>query len=147
LRYNPAVRLIVTITWCVAALLWTPWALLLLRLIMDLALGASLSSSNYTVPALQGIWPGYSWLSWRIVSWYPVCACLGMALTAAGWRLYWWSEGYRLTRSMSVVAGSILCPLFAPFIMWRDAVARHRQRQAELAAAVNDVLQRQQVQL
>ena len=144
MSYNPAVRLIVTITWLLAALLWAPWALVALRLVIDLALGTPLSQSLYTAPALMGIWPGYSWLSWRIVSWYPICAVLGMALCAAGWRLYWWNEDYRLTQSPLVVAVSVLLPVLAPFIMWRDAVARHRARQAGLHAAAADALRRQQ---
>jgi hypothetical protein len=143
LRYNPAVRLIVTITWCLAALLWTPWALIALRLLVELALGTPFSQSAYVAPALMGLWPSYSWWSWHVVSWYPICALLGIGLSAAGWRLYWWNEDGISTRPAQVVALSILCPLLAPCIMWRDARARHQARQAGLQAAVADAQQRQ----
>jgi hypothetical protein len=144
LRYNPAVRLIVTIVWCLAALLWAPWALVALRLLIDLALGVPLTHSAYTAPALMGVWPGYSWLSWRIVSWYPISAVLGMGLCAAGWRVYWWFEEGVLARPARVVLLSILVPVLTPFIMWRDALARHRARQALLHDAVADAAHRQQ---
>lgn len=136
-------RLIVTIAWCLAALLWTPWLLLLVRLAVDLALGTPLSQSSFTAPVLMGLWPGYSWLSWRIVSWYPVSAVLGMVIAALGWRLYWWAEDYSLTRPVWLVVLSICCPLLCPFIMWRDARRRHLERQASLETAVDDARQRQ----
>ena len=141
--YNPAVRLIVTIAWLLAALLWTPWALLLVRLMVDLAMGTPLSDSSFTAPVLMGLWPGYSWLSWRIVSWYPICAVLGIGLSAAGWRVYWWNEDGILTRPGWLVALSILMPLLAPFLMWGDARSRHRARQTGLEAAVVDARKRE----
>ncbi len=143
-RYNRSVRLIITIAWCLAALMWTPWALLLVRLLIDLALGTPLSQSDFTAPVLLGIWPGYSWLSWRIVSWYPVSAVLGMIIAALGWRLYWWNENYALSRPGWVVVLSICCPVLCPFIMWRDARRRYFKRQTSLECAVDDARERLQ---
>lgn len=143
MRYNHCVRLVVTILWCLAALLWLPWALLAVRLIIDLALGTPWNESGFVQPVLMGLWPRYGWLDWRIASWFPIAALLGMGLSYAGWRLYWWNEDGISTRPPLTVALSIIFPVAAPFVMWRDAVNRHRGREAALASAVDDARQRE----
>lgn len=135
-------RLIVTIVWCLAALLWLPWALLVVRWGVDLALGVAPAASAYFKPALLGIWPVHGWLSWGIVSWWPLGAATAMALSALGWRLYWLDLDGLLPRPPRVVLVSILIPLLAPFLMYGDARRRHAGKQAELSAEVEDTLAR-----
>ena len=136
-------RLVITIIWCLAALCWLPWALIFLRWLIDLALGASIAGSYFTRPALLGIWPVYGWLRpWAIVSVWPLCALLGMALSAVGWRIYWREQDGRLTRPASLVALSIILPPIAPLIMYQDARRRYAQREADLEGAVEDARER-----
>lgn len=143
-------RLIVTVLWIVAAVCWLPWFALLVRLIIDIAGGTPWDYSNFVRPALMGIWPQIGlglWplerlTRWQIVSLYPVCAFLGVALVAAGWRIYWREQDGRLTRPAGLVALSIIVPPLAPFLMWGDARRRHRERETALEAGVQDARDR-----
>lgn len=132
-------RLIVTILWSIAALCWVPWLLVLLRLLVDLASGTPPLESGYLPLVVQGLWPRWQVLGpWYIHSWFPVSAFLGCALSAVGWRVYWVSEGYRLTRPLAKVVLSILVPPYAVFLMYDDAVRRHNARETELAHESED---------
>ena len=111
-------RLIVTILWSIAALCWLPWAVMLVRLLVDLALGTPPLESGYLPLVVQGLWPRWQIIGpWYIHSWFPVCAFLGSALVASGWRIYWVNEYYRLTRPIPKVILSILVPPYAVFLM------------------------------
>jgi len=145
--YNFSVRLLVTSLWILAAVCWLPWLALALRFAVGLALG---DQADYFPLAFMGVWPGLNmglWpvsrlLLWRIVSWYPICACLGMALAAVGWRVYWREQDGILTRPAWLVALSIIVPPVAPFVMWADARRRYLQKEAELDNEVRDARDR-----
>lgn len=140
-------RLLVTGLWILGALCWLPWFALALRFLLGLALG---DQADYFGVAFMGIWPGLNmglWplsrlLLWRIVSWYPICAWLGMALAAVGWRIYWREQDGILTRPAWLVGLSIIVPPVAPFIMWADARRRHNNKEAELEYEVRDARDR-----
>jgi hypothetical protein len=137
-------RLAVTTSWILAAVCWLPWALITLRLAVDLALGTGWNESPYVSPALIGLWPGPAfrwwppagWIYWQVVSVWPLSALAGCALSAIGWRLYWLEQYGILTRPAWQVALSISVPPIAPFIMLGDARRRHREREAELELQV-----------
>lgn len=139
-------RLITTILWVIGALCWFPWLLLLIALCIELALGVSWDQSVYARPALSGIWPGVSFgwwplwrlLSWQIISMWPISAVCGMALSAIGWRLYWIDQDAIMPRPAWQVAVSIAAPVIAPFIMWQDALHRHRIKETRLEREVQD---------
>ncbi|HES58055.1 MAG TPA: hypothetical protein ENO21_01340 [Firmicutes bacterium] len=145
-------RLAVTIIWLVAALCWLPWALILLRFILDLALGTSWGESVYLQPALIGLWPGAAfswwppsgWIYWRVVSVWPLAALAGCALSAFGWRVYWQEQYGVLTRPAWLVTLSIIAPILAPFIMWGDARRRHWEREARLERNVREAREKVQ---
>jgi hypothetical protein len=140
--YNHRVRLLATILWCLAALCWLPWALLVVRLSIDVALGTPLSASPYLWPAFVGFWPLHGWLDWGVVSWWPLAALAGVGLSALGWRLYWLDQDGVMTRPPHVVVLSILVPLLAPFIMYGDARRRYSDKEAELEAEAQDARER-----
>ncbi|MEZ5338124.1 MAG: hypothetical protein R3F46_07630 [bacterium] len=132
-------RLIVTILWSIAALCWLPWAMMLVRLILDLALGTPPLESGYLPLVLQGLWPRWQILGpWYVHSWFPVCAFLGSVLVTAGWRIYWVNEYYRLTRPLPRVILSILVPPYAVFLMYDDALRRHNELETDLAHESED---------
>jgi len=143
-------RLIITILWILAAVCWTPWLLLVLRLAVDLAMGVGWDASLYVKPALGilapapslGLWPPWRWFSWYVISVWPWGALLGVLLSAAGWRLYWFEQEGRLTRSAGIVALTIIAPLFAPFVMWTDSKHRHVEKEQRLEHEVQDARQR-----
>lgn len=145
--YNLRVRLLVTSLWILAAVCWLPWFTLALRFLIGLALG---DHTEYFPLTFMGIWPGLNmgfWplsrlLLWRIVSWYPIAAWLGLALAAIGWRIYWREQDGILTRPAWLVALSIFVPPVAPFIMWADARRRHARKEAELELEVRDARDR-----
>jgi hypothetical protein len=136
------VRLIATILWCLAALCWLPWALLVVRLLIDVALGTPLSASPYFKPALIGLWPVHGWLAWGIVSVWPLAALAGVGFSALGWRLYWLDLDGVLPRPPRVVVLSILIPVIAPFVMYGDARRRYAAKEAELEEEAEDARQR-----
>ena len=132
-------RLVVTLLWCIAAVIWLPWALFKLRWLIDIAQGTPWDRSVYFPYVFMGLWPRYGWLrAWGVVSWWPVGALCGIALSAAGWRLYWLDQEGILTRPGWSVGLSIAVPPLAPFIMWADARRRHMQREALLESEVDD---------
>ena len=132
-------RLLVTILWGIAALCWLPWACMLIRLLIDVGMGSGLQESRYLPFVVQGLWPRWQLLGiWYIHSWFPVCAFLGCAMTAVGWRVYWVSENYRLTRPLARVILSILVPPYAVYLMYDDARRRHNAREMELAHEAED---------
>jgi hypothetical protein len=136
-------RFIVTILWGIAALCWLPWSLVLIRLLVDIGLGQAPLDSQYLPLVVQGLWPRWQILGiWYVHSWFPVCAFLGMALTATGWRLYWINEGERLTRPVPQVVLSILVPPYALYLMFDDARRRHNARELELANEAEDAVLR-----
>jgi hypothetical protein len=137
--------------WLLAALLWLPWALLALRLGLDLALAAtpwghSLAHSPFAGPVLDALIVQFRWPEWRhwhlaggyfiarVGSVYPWCALFACGLTAAGWRLYWLNEDGLLSAGPGLVAASIAVPPIAPFIMYRDARRRFLRAERQLAA-------------
>jgi hypothetical protein len=135
------VRLLTTILWCLAALLWLPWALLVIRLGIDLALGIPPGASDYLRPALVGVWPVHGWSSWGVVSWWPLAALAAMGLSALGWRLYWLDLDGLLPRGPRAVVLSISFPIAAPFLMYGDARRRHREKQQRLAQSTEEALE------
>ena len=143
-------RLITTILWVSGALCWFPWLLLLVALGLELAQGVGWDKSVYSRPALIGIWPGvtFGWwplwrlLSWQIISMWPICAALGMALSALGWRIYWLDQEGIMPRPAWQVGLSIALPVMAPFIMWQDALRRHRRIETRLDNEVQDARSR-----
>jgi hypothetical protein len=133
------VRLIVTILWCLAALLWLPWALLILRLLIELASGTPWNASFYLKPALVICWPVHGIFGpWQLVSLWPVAALCACGMSALGWRLYWLDQDGIMPRSARMVGWSIVVPLLAPFIMYHDAKRRHIEREYELESAVEE---------
>jgi hypothetical protein len=153
------VRLITTLLWLLAALLWAPWALLVLRWLLDLALvatplGHSFAASSFTGPVLDLLLVQFRWPEWynghlvggyfiaRIGSLYPWCALAACGLTALGWRLYWINEEGLIDASAGLVALSILVPPVAPLLMYRDARRRFLRAERELAAARLDAQRR-----
>ena len=135
-------RLIVTILWCLAALLWLPWALMFLRLIFDLATGTAWGQSFYVAPVFIGIWPVHGlFRPWEIVSWWPLSSLTGMLLSAAGWRIYWFDQDGIMTRPPTVIFLSIVLPVLAPFIMYGDARRRYIERELELDGSVNEAVE------
>ncbi len=136
-------RLIVTILWGIAALCWLPWSFLLIRFLVDIAMGTPLMESSYLPLLVQGLWPRWQVLGvWYIHSWFPVSAFIGSALTALGWRIYWVSEGYRLTRPVAQIVFSILVPPYAVYLMFDDSRRRHNEREMELAHESEDAKMR-----
>jgi len=141
------VRLFVTCLWILAAICWLPWFVLAVRFLIGLALG---DQAEYFPLAFMGVWPGLNmglWpldrlLIWRIVSWYPVSAWIGVALAAIGWRFYWREQDGILTRPGWLVLLSIIAPVFAPLIMWGDARRRYGRKEAELEYSVEDARDR-----
>ena len=132
-------RLAITILWCLGALFWLPWLLMLLRYIVDLALGTAWNESDYLVYVLGGVRPQYRVLGpWTIASFIPLGALFGSLLTALGWRLYWQDVEGMVTRPAWFIWLSILVPPLAPLVMWRDARARYLRKESELAADVGD---------
>ena len=69
---------------------------------------------------------------------YPISAVFGIALTAIGWRVYWLDQDGIMPRPAALVVLSIVAPVIAPFIMWKDAIKRHRAKEAVLEQAVQD---------
>jgi hypothetical protein len=135
--------LIVTIMWCLAALLWLPWALFAVRWGVDIAQGTPWDQSAYFQPVCMGIWPVHGWLRpWGIASWWPVLAFSAALTTAGGWRIYWLEQQGILSRPGWVVALSILLPPVSPFIMYCDARKRFAEREVELEAGVLDARHR-----
>lgn len=104
-------RLLCAALWFVATLLWLPWAAALVRLGIELAVGTPGSQANWLRMAFIGPWPLYSWLHWGIVSWYPLVGLLGMALSAATWRLYWPENDFRLPPRWKLGLGIAVPPL------------------------------------
>jgi hypothetical protein len=152
-------RLATTIFWLIGTLLWLPWALLVLRLALDLALlatpwGHSWNNSAYAGPVADMLLVQFRWpdlVGWhlaggyfiaRVGSLYPWCALAGCALTALGWRLYWINEEGLLNYGPGAIAASILLPPLAPLMMYRDARRRYFQSEAQLAAARVDAQRR-----
>ena len=136
-------RLIVTILWLLATLCWLPWLFLLGRLIVDLASGTHWSQSYYVDYVIGGVWPTYGILApWSIVSVWPLGALAGMALSAAGWRIYWREQDCILTRPAWLVGLSIAIPAIAPLIMLADARRRHLNQNVELDRHILDAQQR-----
>jgi len=133
--------------WILAAVCWLPWFAMLVRYLAGIALG---DQAEYFRLVFMGVWPGLNmglWplerlFYWQIVSWYPVSAVIGMALSAIGWRIYWREQDGILTRPAGLVVLSILVPLVAPFLMWGDARRRHRTKEAELDVNVVDARDR-----
>jgi hypothetical protein len=161
----PAVRLIVTLVWLFAALLWLPWGMLVLRLALDLLLGLipgvahlghSWSASPYVQPVFDALsvrcgWPQWEhsrlaagWFTARIGSVYPWAALASCALTGAGWRLYWIAEEGLLRHGPRAMVLSTLLPPLASLLMYRDAQLRYRAAEADLAGARQDALRRMQ---
>ena len=118
-----------------------------MRFLIGLMLG---DYADYFPFAFMGVWPGLNlglWpldrlLNWRIVSWYPVSAWIGIILVASGWRVYWREQDGILTRPGWLVALSIVAPVLAPFIMWGDARRRHKRKENELEYNVDDARDR-----
>jgi hypothetical protein len=136
-------RLLITLLWCLAALLWLPWALMALRWLIDIALGATWDRSGYFTHVVMGLWPRYGWLRpWAVVSWWPVLATAAVALSAAGWRLYWVEQSGILTRPGWLVGLSIAVPPLAPCLMYGDARRRFLEREAALQEQVLDATDR-----
>lgn len=136
-------RLIVTLMWCLAAICWLPWAALAVRLAVDLLQGTPWEQSYFVKPVLVALWPKAGWLQpWSITSVWPLAALAGMALSAAGWRIYWIEQQGVLTRGAFIVALSIIIPALAPLVMLADARRRHSRHEAELEAEVADARQR-----
>jgi hypothetical protein len=144
-------RLITTALWLVASLLWLPWALLALRLLLDLAMfatpyGHGWNTSPYAPPVLDALVMQYhlpvrdgwrlvgGWFTARIGSMYPWCALAGCLLTALGWRLYWLAEEGRLRHGAVPIALSTLCPPLAAWLMFGDARRRYFAAERRLAA-------------
>lgn len=148
--YNSPVRLFVTLLWLIAAVCWLPWFTMVLALLIDIARGTPWDYSNFVPHALMGFWPlvgmdlltPTTWLRWQIVSVYPICAFIGVALSAAGWRLYWREQDGLLTRPAWLVGWSIAAPVVAPFLMWGDARQRHQAKELELETEVLSARQR-----
>jgi len=137
--------------WLLAAVLWLPWALLALRLGLDLALvatpwGHTFAHSPYAGAVFDALLVQFRWPEWyhwhlaggffnaRIGSLYPWCALAGCVLTALGWRLYWINEEGLLSASRGQIAASIILPPLASFIMYRDARQRYLRAERQLAA-------------
>lgn len=152
-------RLITTALWLLASLLWLPWALLALRLLLDLALAATpyghgWSTSPYASPVLDAIvvqsrlpqldgWrPAGGYFTAHIGSMFPWCALAGCLLTALGWRIYWLGEEGRLRHGPLPVALSTLCPPLATWLMYGDARRRYFTAERKLAADRLDALHR-----
>lgn len=152
-------RLITTALWILAALLWLPWALLALRLGIDLALfatpyGHSLDLSPYAGPVLDALVVHARWPQWdglrphggyftaSLGSLYPWSAVLGCALTALGWRLYWLAEEGRLRHGALPIGLSIAVPPLACWLMYGDARRRYFAAERQLAADRLDALHR-----
>ena len=142
--------MLVTILWLIAALCWLPWFALVIALVVSIIGGTPWDQSNYLQPALMGIWPRIgldpmaplTWLRWQIISVYPVCAFIGVALSAAGWRIYWREQDGILTRPARLVALSIIVPPVAPVLMWLDARQRWVDREVKLELDVVDARER-----
>jgi hypothetical protein len=159
-------RLIVTLLWLLAGMLWLPWALLALRLLLDLLLGVTpglthlghaWAASPYSPPVVDLLILNYrlphfdehkhfihGWFTARMGSMYAWAALAGCALTAAGWRLYWIGEEGLLRHGARAIAASVLVPPLASVLMYRDAQLRYRAAEAELAGARQDALRRLQ---
>lgn len=144
-------RLITTALWLLASLLWLPWALLALRLLLDLALfatpyGHSWSSSPYLAPVCEALIIAFRWPQWdglrpyggylvlRAGSVFVWCALAGCALGALGWRLYWLAEEGRLRHGSLPIVISSLCPPLAVWLMYGDARRRYYAAERKLAA-------------
>ena len=135
-------RLIVTILWCLAALIWLPWALMFLRLVYDLATGTPWAQSFYVAPVFVGIWPVHGLFHpWSVVSMWPLACLAGMALSALGWRIYWFDLDGILTRPPFIVFLSIVLPVLAPFIMYGDARRRYLEQEMALDDSMNEALE------
>jgi hypothetical protein len=138
------------ILWLCAALMWLPWFALVLRYLLDIALGADPRYSDFLKPAFVGLWPkvGFGiWppvqlLYWKVVSWFPVTAVLAMAVVLLGWRIYYIERGFLLTRTRGWLLLSTLVPPVAPFLAWFDARLWHDAREEELEAEVQDARER-----
>lgn len=152
-------RLIVTALWIFAALLWLPWAVLALRLGLDLALAAtpyghSWDLSPYVGPVLNGLYLHWRWPQWdgfvphggyfaaSLGSLYPWSALAGCALAALGWRLYWLGEEARLRHGAVPIGLSIACPPLAVWLMYGDARRRYFAAERQLAADRLDAMHR-----
>lgn len=130
------------VLWILASILWLPWALLLVRLLADLALGTAASQSPYLAPALQPIAPSYGWRGWHITSGFPILALLAFGLSATAWRIQWLLRDGLLRRTAFQRGASILVPPLALLFAWRDARAEHLEHNAELQADAEEASDR-----
>ena len=135
-------RLLVAILWSLATLLWLPWFAVLVRFLIDLALGVPPAQSAYLNPALIWVWPVRGWTAWGVVSWLPLMGLLAMALAYVGWRFFWWADDWRVTYRTPSVALSTLIPPLALTLLYRDARRRFRERNADLERATVDAIER-----
>lgn len=110
-----SVRIVPLLLWLVGSIMWLPWLVLLLRLLIDLALGVPLSDSRFLNPALVGFWPVLGWRHWQLVSWWPLLALLAVALSAWAWRLKAHMEDHLLYASG---LGRLASTLIPPLALW-----------------------------
>ena len=118
--------------------MWLPWLAVVIRLTVDLAMGVSLTSSEFFTQAFVPFWPVHSWYVWRVFSWLPLLPLISAALVYAGWRLFWWADDWVPSYRTPTVVLSMLVPPVAPFVLYGDARRRFRQRNAKLQDAVDD---------
>ena len=78
-------RLLTTVLWSLATIMWLPWFAVFVALIVDVSRGKAPADSEYLNPALIGVWPVHGWLSWGVISWLPIVA-LKSGRTEAGKR-------------------------------------------------------------
>jgi hypothetical protein len=128
--------------WLLGSIFWLPWALLLLRLLADLALGTPPADSSFTAPLFFALRPHYGWRDWRVDSWFPICALLGMGMSAVAWRITWLLRDALLRRNAAQILLSVAIPPLALYFAWRDAKADHFERNLELEEAAQDARDR-----
>jgi hypothetical protein len=135
------VRLVVAFLWSFAAILWLPWCATFVRLLIDLATGVPLLSSDYFTQAFVPFWP-VRWYLWHVFSWLPVLPLLTAGLVYIGWRYFWWADDWVPSYRTPTVVLTMLVPPVAPFLLFRDARLRFHRRNAKLQVAVDDALDR-----
>lgn len=135
-------RIAPLVLWTLASIIWLPWALLLLRLLVDLVQGTPLTRSSFFEPVLMPIGPSYGWSGWHLVSGFPIAALLGFALSALAWKLSWVLRDGLLRHGAAHIFISVLLPPLALYFAWQDARAELLERNAELEAAAAEALER-----
>jgi small-conductance mechanosensitive channel len=137
-----AVRLITTVLWSLASIIWLPWFATQVRLVIDLASGVPLLDSDYFTQAFVPVWPIHSWYVWDFFSWIPLAALLAMLLVYIGWRFFWWADDWVPSYRLPAVVATMLIPPVSLFLLKRDTRRRFQQRNASLQNAVDDALER-----